>query len=399
VGGTLGLSLLFIEVQAFETLHEFSRAHEEWELDEILLSLVALFISLSLSALIASIYLSQKLWKLADERLRVERQMAQIRKLQSMGTLLGGVAHSINNHLLPIETLSSLVREELPEESEEAQDLGRVIEAAKGARDMLRQVLNFTHQERHAGARYCSIGPTLEASLKLAATAIPSAIRLTHEVPPLNDRIAVSPVDLEVILLNLVSNSVDAIAGATGTIDVTLRLCEIPAAAAANNTHWVSLTVSDTGQGMTEEQKEHMFDPFFTSKPVGQGTGLGMSETFGIVTRAGGTLEVASLPGKGTKIALFFPVRHGPSSPETTTTNGWEHQGGVQSGSVRKERRKMPPDHGIDRNNGREKWRPCRLGWRRTFPRTGWGGSCCMPAIRCADDGGNAPKAYRACLS
>ncbi len=114
------------------------------------------------------------------------------------------------------------------------------------------------------------------------------------------------------ILLGLLFIEIDAIDGSSGEINISLHSCEVAVAVA--DTRWICMKVTDTGEGLSEAQKEKMFDPFYTSKPVGKGTGLDLSETFGIVSKAGGGIEVDSTPGSGTEISIYFPVHRTPDA-------------------------------------------------------------------------------------
>ncbi len=300
------LSIIFVEIEAFEWLYDFSREHEDWELDEIILVALSLLISISVSSLFAAIILSNRLLRSTQKRIKIEGQLSQSRKMQSMGNLLGGISHSMNNHLLPILMITKLVQKELPEDSEEASDLERVISAANGAKMILRRILNFTRQEELINDNTCVIDETVKIAVELASIATPSAINLHLDIPVLSEFVPISRLNLEIITLNLITNSVDAIGAKTGNIYVSLL--EAKAKDSPLGIKSACFKVKDDGEGITEEQKVRIFEPFYTSKEAGKGTGLGLSETYGIIASSKGAIEVDSQPGNFTEFTIFLPI-------------------------------------------------------------------------------------------
>jgi len=300
------LSSIFISIDAFETLHTFSRAHEDWELDELILVAVSMIVAISISTLVATIVLGRRLIKNTQERFKVEQQLYQSRKLQSMGNLLGGISHSINNYLLPIITLSRMVKNDLPKDSEEAQDLERVINAANSAKDMLRKVLNFTRQKNMNHKDKCIIGITVKVAVELASTACPSSIQLNTDISDIKETAPISQVNLEIIILNLITNAIDAIENSNGNIYISLYKLE--SLNSPLNCSSICIKIKDNGQGLNEEQKMRIFDPFYTTKKPGKGTGLGLSETYGIISVAKGIIEVDSTEGEFTEFSIYLPI-------------------------------------------------------------------------------------------
>lgn len=267
---TVVLTLAMVKIDVFDLFYAFTREHEDWELDEMVLAVFAAVIALAFSALILARMLVVRISEQASQRLLAEQRLAEGRKLRSMGTLLGGVSHSMNNHLQPIMTLAELMREDLPPGSDAARDLARIRQAAQGACEILRRVLNFSHQD-HGVSQHCDLAEALQSAAELASAAIPSAVRLELSIDPSAGQVALARVDAEVILLNLVSNAVDALEGSAGTI----RICCGPADERPEPGDWARLSVADSGPGIPEALQERIFEPFFTTKAVGLGTGLG----------------------------------------------------------------------------------------------------------------------------
>lgn len=305
------LGYFFIEVQAFEWLHDFSRQHEDWELDELILVTCSIVIALSFSALFTSVVLGKRLLEMAESRVMQERQRTHGQKLQAMGSLIGGLSHSLNNYLLPILTISRYVKEDLPQDSELYQDVSKITEAAESAKSTLRRVLNFTRQEENLTDHACIVSDTVNNTLDLAETAIPSSIVFDRDVEPLSLLIPISRVNLEIILLNLISNAVDAIQEkslVTGHIHIGLCRFDPDNKPNPGDPDKVCIRIRDDGIGMTNEQKQRIFDPFYTTKETGKGTGLGLSESYGIVNAADGLIEVDSERNAFTEIRLILPV-------------------------------------------------------------------------------------------
>ena len=314
VGIAVVMSCVFMYFDAFEALYDYSRQHEGWNLDEVVMAVVATMVGWS-SALIVLVYtLGQRLEKTVEEKLDAERQLAHGHQLIALGTMLGGIAHSINNQLAPIIMLTEMVKSELPADSEHLEDLDRVLHSARSAADMVIQLKAFARQDAGFTER-CQVGPAVQKAIRLARTVVPSTVQFTADVQPIQDEVAVSGVGLEIVLVNLINNAVDAIEGLQGHIHVSLRTCDPPAhrlvgaQVVPENSAWVLLSVEDSGKGMTDEEQRRMFQPFFTSKVVGKGTGLGLSETYGLVQKAGGVFDVTTALGRGTQVTVYWPLK------------------------------------------------------------------------------------------
>jgi len=269
VGSTL-LGWFLLHYEAFELFYEYSREHEDWDLDEALIVLITALFGFSTATAVVLVHAGQRLLEMSAVQVEMERKISHSAKLQAMGNLLGGVAHSINNHLVPIKTLAKLVQEELPKDSLEAQDLEKVITAAGSASAMLRQVLNFARQEEKVNiVEACEIGPALECAISLLKASLPSTIKLTVDIQPLVAHVGVDRTNLEIMVINLVNNAVDAIERRSGKIKVTLAPCTklplptpLSAQLANKQAPWVCLKIRDNGKGMGDLEKSRIFDPW-----------------------------------------------------------------------------------------------------------------------------------------
>jgi PAS domain S-box-containing protein len=244
--------------------------------------------------------------KRADEKhRRLEEQLHHAQRLESLGTLAGGVAHELNNTLVPVVALSKVVLRHLPESSRDRANLQTIVQASDRARDLVKQILAFSRKQELRRETFDPAVITAEA-LSMLRASMPASIRLEQAfaaATPLQG----DPGQLHQVIVNLVTNAMHAIGAAQGTITVSLET-------EPDGAH-VRLSVSDTGCGMDEATRARIFEPFFTTKVVGQGTGLGLAVVHGIVTSHGGRIEVESAPGKGTRVSLLFPTRSADAAP------------------------------------------------------------------------------------
>ena len=240
--------------------------------------------------------------RLAERREReLERQLLHSQKLEALGTLAGGIAHDLNNTLVPIMALSKLTARRFEAGSLVRANLETIYEASERARDLVNRVVAFSRKD---DAEKCEtdLGEVVDEALKLLRATIPSSISLEAKI----DKVPAIPADasqIHQIVTNLVSNAAQAIGGEIGTITIGLDL-----APSLDRPSEIRLSVADTGAGMDEATQQRIFEPFFTTKPVGQGTGLGLSIVHGILAGHGGRIEVKSAPGTGTRFDLYFPI-------------------------------------------------------------------------------------------
>ncbi len=242
----------------------------------------------------------------------VERRAAeterQRQKLEALGKLAGGVAHEINNLLQPALAFPELILDALPESAQEEREwLGLIESHALQARAIVGDILAFARAER---GRVAALDATehLGAALDFVQGLVPASVRI-RRAGALADgrpvgRFLGADGELKQILANLIGNAAHAM-GLKGAVTVTL------APTAAGNA--LRLDVADTGTGMSAEVCARIFEPFYTTKGVGEGTGLGLSIVYGIVQRWGGDIQVDSTPGAGTRFTITLPRL--PESP------------------------------------------------------------------------------------
>jgi signal transduction histidine kinase len=238
------------------------------------------------------------------QRNQFEEQLRHGQKLEALGTLAGGIAHDLNNALVPVVTLSDYLLKRAPAGSREQETMGLIDAGGKRARELVQRILTFARKEEPR-RETLNLVTTVTNALKLLRASVPSTIAIVDRIS------AVRPVyadegQIGQILTNLVTNSAQAIGSGLGTI--TVSLAEIAQSNLPDHGPAIRLSVEDTGRGMDEATRRRVFDPFFTTKKVGQGTGLGLSVVHGIVTTHGGFIAIDSEPGHGTRVDVDLPI-------------------------------------------------------------------------------------------
>ncbi|MEN9508997.1 MAG: hypothetical protein RLZZ621_1560, partial [Gemmatimonadota bacterium] len=245
--------------------------------------------------------------QVAAERVHYEEQIREAQKLESLGTLAGGVAHDFNNLLGVIRGNAELARTALRKGRSGEDQLGAILDASDRARDIVRQILTFSR--RSSPTRDFVNLPLLVRDLQpLLRRMVPRSVQLAFEGLDGVHVIRGDTTQLQQLLLNLVSNAEHAIRGRDRqVITITLGARTVASEAPVPNGDVVVLRVSDTGAGMSPEVRSRVFEPFFTTKPTGEGTGLGMAVVHGIVVSHGARAEVMSDVGAGTTFEILFP--------------------------------------------------------------------------------------------
>jgi PAS domain S-box-containing protein len=248
----------------------------------------------------------------AEQRLRVlEAQLNHAQKLESIGRLAGSIAHDFNNILTVISGSLEVGRATLPAAHASRESLDVAVEATRSATTLTKQLLAFSRREA-IEPRAFDFDEVLQRVrgmlVRLLGDGIQLRTRVDHGLPAL----WFDPGQLEQIILNLAVNARDAMArGGKLTIEAASRRVDERDAASqvdARKGDYVMLTVSDDGVGIAPEVREHLFEPFFTSKEIGKGTGLGLAVVYGAVKQHGGWLEVESELGQGTTFRIFLPT-------------------------------------------------------------------------------------------
>jgi signal transduction histidine kinase len=240
-------------------------------------------------------------------REELQKQLRHRQRLETVGTLAGGIAHEINNVLVPIILFTDTALQDLPPSSSSRADLVRVLAAARRAKDVVNKILTFSRELDDAKVAPIDLRSVVTEGLHLFSVLAPPSIEIRTEI---DDGIPLVKADATLALhlvINLCTNAYQAMAGAEGVLTVGLRNQEHVDEGAVSQPR-VEFWVSDTGHGMDSRTVERIFEPFFTTRSVGQGTGLGLSVVHGIVESFGGSIVVESVIGAGTTFRIFFPA-------------------------------------------------------------------------------------------
>ena len=251
--------------------------------------------------------------KSEEERSRLEDQYRQSQKMEAIGTLAGGIAHDFNNILSVIMGYTQLAINTLPSASPAKLFLEKAMTANNRAAELTHQILSFSRQTEKE-MKPIDMGDTVREILDMLRASLPSTIRIVQDidVDPGKDVIRADTTQINQLMMNLCTNAAQAMGTDGGQVTVSLRHMEIDAFRSTDFPdippgRYLRLSVSDTGQGMETNVMEKIFEPFYSTKQVGEGTGLGLSVVHGIVQNHGGVIKVDSVTGKGSTFTIFFP--------------------------------------------------------------------------------------------
>jgi PAS domain S-box-containing protein len=252
----------------------------------------------------------------------IQRQLRQAQKMEAIGTLAGGIAHDFNNILAAIMGFTEMALRKVPEESPVRCDLEHIFKAGSRATDLVRQILTFsrpTELER----KPMLVAPLVKETLKLLRSSLPTTIEIRQDVaiPPGGGVVLGDASQVHQVLMNLCTNAAHAMRAKGGILSVGLSEVEVDSSFVSMYPRmgvgpYVCLTVSDTGHGMDAAVMERVFEPYFTTKEAGEGTGLGLAVVQGIVRNCGGVVTVHSEPGQGTTFRVYLPRIGGEIAPE-----------------------------------------------------------------------------------
>ena len=245
------------------------------------------------------------------DRKRMESQLRQAQKMEALGTLAGGISHDFNNILSAIVGYTNLAKLEFKGEGKLGKYLDTIEEASERAKTLVQQILAFSRKTEGVKEPVKVADIVLEA-LSLLRSSLPSTIQIKQSIE--SDQFAVvDSTEIHQVMMNLCTNAYHAMQEDGGILSVSLsdRVIKgedcLPGAEVTDGSYLV-LEVSDTGCGMDEETRTKMFEPYFTTKETGAGTGLGLSVVHGVVTSYNGYIHVYSVPGKGTVFSVFLPA-------------------------------------------------------------------------------------------
>ncbi|MBC2593601.1 PAS domain S-box protein [Ruficoccus amylovorans] len=246
-----------------------------------------------------------------SEKRKLEGQLHQAQKMEAIGTLAGGIAHDFNNIMMAINGYTQLASM-ASTQPEVREHLETVMRAGVRATALIKQILTFSRQQpldRDTTKLY----DVVQESISLLRASLPSTIEIVTRLEPAVPAVLANAGQIQQVLLNLGTNALHAMKGRTGHLEFCLEPFEVDSHVADQNPNlqpgkYVRISVSDDGHGMDKETLERIYDPFYTTKPVGEGTGLGLAVVHGIMKSHDGAITVYSQVGVGTTFRLYFPV-------------------------------------------------------------------------------------------
>jgi signal transduction histidine kinase/CheY-like chemotaxis protein len=250
----------------------------------------------------------------AQESERLKNQLRQAQKMESIGTLAGGIAHDFNNILAAILGFTELSLLGAKEGTKLRRNLEGVFQAGKRARNLVKQILEFSRQT-NPEMKLFQIKPVVDETLRLMRASLPAIIEIKAEVKS-DANLMGDSTQIHQVLVNLCTNAGHAIGDGAGILTVTVTDIELGTDFAKTHLgivpgEFIKMSVTDTGEGIELELLERIFDPYFTTKEKGRGTGMGLAVVHGIVKNHGGTITVESEPGSGATFTVFLPkIRH-----------------------------------------------------------------------------------------
>lgn len=263
----------------------------------------------------------------------LEARLHQSQKLEAIGTLAAGIAHDFNNILTPIYGYTELLLRKSPEGSKDHDILTQMHEADVRAKNLVKQILSFSRPGRNEIQDF-EPHTVIKESIKFLRSTMPATIDITQDIDESAGFVRANPTEIHQVVLNIITNAGQAMSESGGSLHLSLKPIETDGALLKKlpqltpGPH-IRLTISDTGPGMTNEVADRVFEPFYTTKGIGEGTGLGLSTVYGIVKSIKGALEVETAPGEGAAFHIYFPKatpdKKKDESQESSASVGSEH--------------------------------------------------------------------------
>ncbi len=268
------------------------------------------------------------------ERAQLENQLRQAQKMEAVGTLAGGIAHDFNNILSAVLGYTDLALTEVQKGTLLHKNLSEVLFAGNRARDLVGQILSISRPDSQE-MRPVPLNSLVKEAMKMLRSTIPSSISFQERVCSRQLVVLADPTQLHQVIVNLATNAKQAMPEQSGSMEVWLDRIVFEDQPGADHPDLVPgpyarLSVSDTGLGIPMDQQEKIFEPYFTTKERGEGTGLGLSVVHGIVKTHQGKIEVSSRPGQGSLFQVYLPLDERGSYREVRPEPAGELPGGSE---------------------------------------------------------------------
>lgn len=266
---------------------------------------------------------------------QLENQLRQAQKMEAVGTLAGGIAHDFNNILSAVIGYTDLALTEVQKGTLLHRNLSEVLFAGNRAKELVGQILSISRPDTQE-MRPVPLNSLVKEAMKMLRSTIPSSIRLRERVCREQLTVVADPTQLHQIIVNLATNAKQAIPEQSGEVEVWLDRILFDEQLGAAHPElipgpYARLSVRDTGTGIPKEQQEKIFEPYFTTKERGEGTGLGLYVVHGIVTAHQGKIVVSSQPDQGSLFQVYLPLAEGESGPEIRPESAGELPGGSEA--------------------------------------------------------------------
>jgi PAS domain S-box-containing protein len=247
-----------------------------------------------------------------EEKLRLEDQLQQAQKMEAVGTLAGGIAHDFNNILSVIIGYTELILMNGNVDSEVKQNLKEIFNASKHARDMVKQILAFSRQSKNE-RKPIQVRHIVKEALKMLRASLPATIKIQQKIEKNTGVIEADPTQFHQVLMNLSTNAAHAMHEKDGVLEISLSNIDWDQNAAGRPPElkpgpYLKLSVSDTGDGIHPEAQDQIFEPYFTTKEKGEGTGLGLAVVQGIIKSHNGAVTIESQVGRGSTFHVYLPI-------------------------------------------------------------------------------------------
>lgn len=246
--------------------------------------------------------------------LQMEKTLRNMQKLQAIGTLAGGIAHDFNNMLMGMSVYTELSLRELDNKTMLEGYLSNIIKEQNRAKKLIDQILTFSRKDEGLNLAHSDLKSITEDILRMITISFSPGVAIKKDLQDVG-YLWIDPTQYHQVVMNLCVNASQAMAG-QGVIEISLRKtraeeAQLYGAKTVGLNDWIVLSVKDTGPGISKEVLDRIFEPFYTTKPVGEGTGLGLSTVHGIVSRYSGIVGVDTRMGEGTQFMIFLPVIEG----------------------------------------------------------------------------------------
>ncbi len=249
------------------------------------------------------------------ELLAANERLAQAQKMEAIGTLAGGIAHDFNNILSAVIGYAELTLPLTPKGSKLSANLSHILQAGLRARDLVQQILTFSRPGEEP-LQPLQVGPIIAEALKMLRATLPSTIEITFDDQPCLDNVLANATQIHQIIMNLCTNAAQAMEESGGELAIRLEQIDLSAADMANMAGWdgiepgsyLKISFKDTGCGISQEMLASIFNPYFTTKDKGRGTGLGLAVVHGIIKAFRGGITVHTELGRGTTFCVYLPV-------------------------------------------------------------------------------------------